>query len=94
LLNPSVSIKSDLDANLLSSLGAGLANSPKLAELKQKLNAKAAAQLGTNTDKLDAVQSLLDAAKGDTDALTELLNAQIADKKEDVLNKLKNKLFN
>jgi len=94
LLNPSVSIKSDLDAKLLSSLGAGLANSPKLAELKQKLNAKAAAQLGTNTDKLDAVQSLLDAAKGDTDALTELLNAQIADKKEDVLNKLKNKLFN
>lgn len=91
---PSIAIKSDLDSSLLKSLGASLENNPKLLELKQKLNAKAAAQLGTSNQQLDAVNDLLAAAQGDTNTLTELLNAQLADKKEAVLDKLKNKFFN
>ncbi len=94
LSQPSIEISSDLDANLLSSLGAGMSNNPKLAELKQKLNAKAADQLGTSAEQLDVIGNLLDAAQGDTSALESLLNAKMADKKDDLLNKLKGKFFN
>lgn len=94
VFNPSVSLSSDLDKQLLSALGDNIKNNPKLNELKQKLNAKANAQLGTSGDQLENINALLVAAEGDSNALSELLNAQLADPKQKAIDKLKDKLFN
>jgi uncharacterized protein (TIGR03545 family) len=98
IASPSVNIESQFDQGLIASLGAGLANNPQLAELKEKLNAKVTAQLGILDGQLDGINALLDTAQGDTAALTDLLNTQLSnkidEKKDELLDKLKNKLFN
>lgn len=99
LTSPSVKVKSDLDKKMLQALTSGLTgnSSGKLGELKSKLNAKVAQQLGTSGDQLATVDTLLSAAQGDTDSLNELLKSQMTnalDKNKDkLLNKLGDKLF-
>jgi uncharacterized protein (TIGR03545 family) len=99
LSSPSIKVKSDLDKKMLQALSSGLTgnNSGKLGELKSKLNAKAAEQLGQSGQELKAVETLLAAAQGDTDSINELLKSQMTnalDKNKDkLLDKLGDKLF-
>lgn len=97
IASPSIKIDSQFDKNLTATFGAGLANSPQLAELREKLNARINAQIGTSNAQLDSIDTLLSAAQGNTDALSDLLNAQlnnkIDEKKTDLIDKLKNRLF-
>jgi len=99
LSNPSIKVKSDLDKKMLQALSSGLTgnSSGKLCELKSKLNAKVAEQLGQSGEQLASVDALLSAAQGDSESLNELLKAQMSnalDKKKDkLLNKLSDKLL-
>ncbi|MFQ3249251.1 MAG: hypothetical protein ACI9O6_001055 [Glaciecola sp.] len=99
LTSPSIKVKSDLDKKMLQALSSGLTgnSSGKLSELKSKLNAKAAEQLGQSSQELKAVETLLAAAQGDTDSINELLKSQMSnalDKNKDkLLDKLGDKLF-
>ena len=99
LSNPSIKVKSDLDKKMLQALSSGLTgnSSGKLSELKSKLNAKVAGQLGQSGEQLASVDALLSAAQGDSESLNELLKAQMSnalDKKKDkLLNKLSDKLL-
>jgi uncharacterized protein (TIGR03545 family) len=99
LTNPSIKVKSDLDKKMLQALSSGLTgnSSGKLGELKSKLNAKVAEQLGQSGEQLASVDALLSAAQGDSESLNELLKAQMSnalDKKKDkLLNKLSDKLL-
>ncbi|AEP31010.1 TIGR03545 family protein [Brumicola nitratireducens] len=99
LSNPSIKVKSDLDKKMLQALSSGLTgnSSGKLGELKSKLNAKVAEQLGQSGEQLASVDALLSAAQGDSETLNELLKAQMSnalDKKKDkLLNKLSDKLL-
>lgn len=99
LSNPSIKVQSDLDKKMLQALSSGLTgnSSGKLGELKSKLNAKVAEQLGQSGEQLASVDALLSAAQGDTESLNELLKAQMSnalDKKKDkLLNKLSDKLL-
>ena len=99
LSNPSIKVKSDLDKKMLQALSSGLTgnSSGKLGELKSKLNAKVAEQLGQSGEQLASVDALLSAAQGDSESLNELLKAQMSnalDKKKDkLLNKLSDKLL-
>ncbi|WP_412971951.1 TIGR03545 family protein [Glaciecola sp. MF2-115] len=99
LTSPSIKVKSDLDKKMLQALSSGLTgnSSGKLGELKSKLNAKAAEQLGQSSQELKAVETLLAAAQGDTDSINELLKSQMSnalDKNKDkLLDKLGDKLF-
>lgn len=99
LTNPSIKVKSDLDKKMLQALSSGLTgdSSGKLGELKSKLNAKVAEQLGQSSEQLASVDALLSAAQGDTESLNELLKSQMSnvlDKKKDtLLNKLSDKLL-
>ncbi|MFC3123293.1 TIGR03545 family protein [Agaribacter flavus] len=94
ITSPSVVISSNLDKQLVSALGDSIQDNPKLNELKQKLSAKVNDQLGTSTDQFENIEQLLSAAEGDSQALSSLLSAQLADPKQKALDKLKNKLFN
>ena len=84
---------------MLQALSSGLTgnSSGKLSELKSKLNAKVAGQLGQSGEQLASVDALLSAAQGDSESLNELLKAQMSnalDKKKDkLLNKLSDKLL-
>jgi len=99
LSNPTIKVKSDLDKKMLQALSSGLTgnSSGKLGELKSKLNAKVAEQLGQSGEQLASVDALLAAAQGDSESLNELLKAQMSnalDKKKDkLLNKLSDKLL-
>ena len=99
LSSPSIKIKSDLDKKILQALSSGLTgnSSGKLGELKSKLNAKVAEQLGKSGGQLESVDALLAAAQGDTKSLNELLNSQMTNaldrKKEKLLNKLTDRLI-
>lgn len=99
LANPSIKVTSDLDKNMLQALSSGLtgSSSGKLNELKTKLNAKVAEQLGQSGDELASIDGLIGAAQGDTDSLNELLKSQMSNaldnKKDELLNKLGDKLF-
>jgi len=96
--HPSINLDSQFDKSLMTSLGAGLANNPRLNELRQKLNAQVNDQLGSSGDQLDNITALLGAAQGDSEALSSLLNAQLTnkveEKKEQLMDRLKNKLLN
>lgn len=99
LANPSIKVTSDLDKKMLQALSSGLtgSSSGKLNELKTKLNAKVAEQLGQSGDELASIDALIGAAQGDTDSLNELLKSQMSNaldnKKDELLNKLGDKLF-
>jgi uncharacterized protein (TIGR03545 family) len=99
LTNPSIKIKSDLDKKIRQALSSGLTgdSSGKLSELKIKLNAKVAEQLGQSEQQLASVDALLSAVQGNTDSLNELLKSQmtnaIDNKKNKLLNKLSGKLL-
>ena len=99
LSSPSIKVKSDLDKKMLQALSSGLtgSSSGKLGELKSKLNAKVAQQLGQSGQELESVDTLLAAVQGDSDSLNELLKSQMSnalDKNKDkLLNKLGEKLF-
>ncbi|MFT6329063.1 MAG: hypothetical protein ACJAYN_000992 [Bermanella sp.] len=99
LTSPSIKIKSDLNKKMLQALSSGLTgnSSGKLSELKTKLNAKVAEQLGQSGQQLASVDALLTAAQGDTDSLNELLKSQmtnaLGNKKDKLLNKLSDKLL-
>jgi uncharacterized protein (TIGR03545 family) len=100
LSRPSIKVQSDLDKKMLQALSSGLTSSTsgKLGELKSKLNAKVAEQLGQSSQELESVDALLSAAQGDTDSLNELLKSQMTNaldkKKDELLNKIGDKLFN
>jgi uncharacterized protein (TIGR03545 family) len=99
LTSPSIKIKSDLDKKMLQALSSGLTgnSSGKLSELKSKLNAKVAEQLGQSGQQLESVDALLAAAQGDAASLKELLKSQMRNaldqKKDKLLNKLTDKLI-
>jgi uncharacterized protein (TIGR03545 family) len=99
LTSPSIKIKSDLNKKMLQALSSGLTgnSSGKLSELKTKLNAKVAEQLGQSGQQLASVDALLTAAQGDTDSLNELLKSQmtnaLGNTKDKLLNKLSDKLL-
>jgi len=99
LTSPSIKIKSDLDKKMLQALSSGLTgnSSGKLRELKTKLDAKVAEQLGQSGQQLASVDALLTAAQGDIDSLNELLKSQIINavdnKKDKLLDKLSGKLL-
>lgn len=99
LTSPSIKIKSDLNKKMLQALSSGLTgnSSGKLNQLKAKLNAKAAEQLGQSGQQLASIDALLAAAQGDTDSLNELLKSQmtnaLGNKKDRLLNKLSDKLL-
>nr|WP_297349585.1 TIGR03545 family protein [uncultured Glaciecola sp.] len=99
LTSPSIKIKSDLDKKMLQALSSGLTgnSSGKLRELKSKLNAKVAEQLGQSGQQLESVDALLAAAQGDAESLNELLKSQMTNaldqKKDKLLNKLTDKLI-
>jgi uncharacterized protein (TIGR03545 family) len=99
LPSPSIKVKSDLDKKMLQALSSGLTgnSSGKLSELKRKLNAKVAEQLGQSGQHLESVDVLLAAAQGDTESLNELLKSQMINaldqKKDELLNKLTDKLI-
>jgi hypothetical protein len=99
LSSPSINVKSDLDKKMLQSLTQGLSgeSSGKLGELKSKLNQKVADQLGSSSEQLASIDALLSAAQGDTESLNELLKSQmnsaIDKKKDELLDKLGDKLF-
>jgi uncharacterized protein (TIGR03545 family) len=99
LTSPSIKIKSDLDKKMLQALSSGLTgnSSGKLGELKSKLNAKVAEQLGQSGQQLESVDALLAAAQGDAASLKELLKSQMRNaldqKKDKLLNKLTDKLI-
>jgi uncharacterized protein (TIGR03545 family) len=99
LTSPSIKIKSDLDKKMLQALSSGLTgnSSGKLSELKSKLNAKVAEQLGQSGQQLESVDALLAAAQGDAASLNELLKSQMRNaldqKKDKLLNKLTDKLI-
>ena len=99
LTNPSLKVSSNLDKKMQQALSSGLTSnsSGKLGELKTKLNAKVAEQLGQSSEQLASVDTLLSAAQGDTESLNELLKTQMSnvlDKKKDkLLNKLSDKLL-
>jgi uncharacterized protein (TIGR03545 family) len=99
LTSPSIKIKSDLNKRMLQALSSGLTgnSSGKLQELKIKLDAKAAEQLGQSGQQLASVDALLTAAQGDTDSLNELLKSQmtnaLGNKKDKLINKLSDKLL-
>jgi hypothetical protein len=100
ITSPSITVGSDLDKKMLQALTSGLMgnSSGKLGELKSKLNAKVATQLGTSGEQLKSVDILLVAAQGDTESLNKLLQSQmtnaIDDKKDKLLNKISDNLFN
>jgi uncharacterized protein (TIGR03545 family) len=99
LLAPRVSVSSDLDKMLVNALTASFkeGNNPALNELTQKLNAKISEQLGESGTQLASVENILAAVNGDTDSLNNLLkqelNNVVDEKKAELLNKLKDKLF-
>ncbi|MFT6953228.1 MAG: hypothetical protein ACJAY1_000320 [Glaciecola sp.] len=99
LPSPSIKVKSDLDKKMLQALSSGLTgnSSGKLSELKSKLNAKVAEQLGQSGQHLESVDVLLAAAQGDTESLNELLKSQMINaldqKRDKLLNKLTDKLI-
>ena len=99
LTNPSIRVRSDLDKKMLQALTSGLTGntSGKLAELKSKLNAKVAQQLGKTGEQLESIDPLLAAAQGNSDSLNELLKAKMTNEidknKDKLLNKLGDKLF-
>ena len=99
LLAPRVSVSSDLDKMLVNALTASFkeGNNPALNELTQKLNAKISEQLGESGTQLASVENILSAVNGDTDSLNNLLkqelNNVVDEKKAELLNKLKDKLF-
>jgi uncharacterized protein (TIGR03545 family) len=99
IASPSIKVKSDLDKKMLQALTSGLTgdSSGKLGELKSKLNAKVAKQLGTSGDQFKSVDALLAAVQGDANSLNELLKSQMTNaidsKKDKLLNKLGDKLF-
>jgi uncharacterized protein (TIGR03545 family) len=99
LSSPSIRIKSDLDKKMLHAISSGLTgnSSGKLSELKSKLNAKVAEQLGRSSQQLESIDALLAAVQGDTESLNEVLNSQIKNaldrKKDKLLNKLTDRLI-
>lgn len=99
LSSPSIKVKSDLDKKMLQALSSGLTgnSSGKLGELKSKLNAKVAEQLGQSGQQLESVDALLAAVQGDIESLNELLKSQMTnaldEKKDKLLNKLTEKLI-
>lgn len=99
LVSPNISVTSDLDKKIVKALSTSFSDNdnPALKELKAKLNAKVSDQLGSTASQIASVDTLLAAVNGDTAALNGLLNEQlnnvIEDKKSELLNKLKDKLF-
>ena len=98
LQNPSFSVKSDLDRQLVGAITASLTGEQqgKLAELRNKLNAKAADQLGDTNAALAQTLDWQQLANGDSATLEGLLETQlnsvIDDQKDKLLNKLKSRL--
>ncbi len=99
IASPSIKVKSDLDKKMLQALTSGLTgdSSGKLGELKSRLNAKIAKQLGASGDQLKSVDVLLATVQGDANSLNELLKSQMTNaidsKKDKLLNKIGDKLF-
>lgn len=99
LTKPSIRVKSDLDKKMLQALTSGLTDntSGKLGELKSKLNARVAEQLGKTGEQFESIDPLLAAAQGNSDSLNELLKSQMTNEidknKDKLLNKLGDKLF-
>ncbi|GBL05123.1 TIGR03545 family protein [Glaciecola sp. KUL10] len=99
LLSPSVGVSSNLDQEIMSAISASFKDSdnPALNELKQKLNAKVNAQLSLSDNQLASVENVLAAVNGDTDSLNDLVKQELSnvvdEKKDELLNKLKDKLF-
>jgi uncharacterized protein (TIGR03545 family) len=99
LSSPSIKVTSDLDKKILQAISSGLTgnSSGKLSELKSKLNAKVAEQLGRSGQQLKSIDALLAATQGDTESLNELLKSQMKNawdrKKDKLLNKFTDKLI-
>ena len=98
--NPGFRLKSDLDNKLAKSALTQLTASQqdKLDELNKKLNAMVAGQQQTGEKQLISVDSMLQAAQGDSEALEALLQTQlnnvVEDQKKKLFDKLKSKLGN
>ncbi|MCW8091883.1 TIGR03545 family protein [Alteromonas sp. ASW11-130] len=89
--NPSFNISSDLDNRFaqLALTELTLSQQDKLDELKQKLTAMVSGDQKQINKSLKDINTMLETAKGNTDNLQELLQAQLAD----LVDKQKSKLF-
>ncbi|MDM7861669.1 TIGR03545 family protein [Alteromonas sp. ASW11-36] len=89
--NPGFSLRSDLDRQLIGAITTSLTGDQqgKLAELRNKLNAKAADQLGETNMALAQTVDWQALATGDASTLEELLQAEL----NNVIDDQKNKLF-
>lgn len=89
--NPGFTLSSDLDQQLIGAITTSLTGDQqgKLAELREKLNAQAADQLGATNLALAETVDWQALASGDASALEELLQAEL----NNVIDEQKNKLF-
>lgn len=93
-----LNFSSDLDKQLATAMLSNLSGeqNSKLAELKQKLNAKIAGPLGTSNGEMDQWLDWENLADGDLGSIQQMLDAKlnsvVDDKKDELKDKLKDKL--
>ncbi|MEW9798456.1 TIGR03545 family protein [Alteromonas sp. CYL-A6] len=92
--NPGFSVKSDLDNKLAKAALSQLTDSQKgkLDELNQKLNDMVSNQLSATNEQLVSVNGLLEAAQGNSDMLSGLMDTQLSGLVDEQKNKLLDKL--
>ncbi|WP_164084649.1 TIGR03545 family protein [Alteromonas flava] len=98
LQSPNFSLRSDLDRQLMSAIATSFSQDEtgKLAELRNKLEAKTADSLGDTSGLLSQLTGWQDQTAGQSATLNELLaaplNNAVEKKKNELLDKLKGKL--